>query len=24
MTWVTPEFEVLELTSEVTAYRYHR
>jgi len=24
MTWVTPEFETLELSSEVTCYRYHR
>jgi hypothetical protein len=24
MTWVTPEFEVIELSSEVTSYRYHR
>jgi hypothetical protein len=24
MTWVKPSFEVLELASEVTAYRHHR
>jgi len=24
MDWVTPSFEVLELSSEVTCYRYHR
>jgi hypothetical protein len=24
MKWITPEFEVLELSSEVTCYRYHR
>jgi len=24
MEWIKPEFEVLELSSEVTCYRYHR
>jgi hypothetical protein len=24
MSWITPEFEVIELSSEVTCYRYHR
>jgi hypothetical protein len=24
MSWITPEFEVIELSSEVTSYRYHR
>jgi coenzyme PQQ precursor peptide PqqA len=22
--WVKPEFEIIELSSEVTCYRYHR
>jgi len=24
MTWVKPEFEIVELCSEVTSYLYHR
>ena len=24
MSWIKPEFEVIELSSEVTCYRYHR
>jgi len=24
MKWITPQFETLELSSEVTCYRYHR
>jgi len=24
MEWTTPKFEILELSSEVTCYRYHR
>jgi hypothetical protein len=24
MQWVKPEFEIVELSSEVTCYRYHR
>lgn len=24
MSWITPSFEVIELSSEVTCYRYHR
>jgi hypothetical protein len=24
MEWIKPEFEVIELSSEVTCYRYHR
>jgi coenzyme PQQ precursor peptide PqqA len=24
MKWVTPKFEIIELSSEVTCYRYHR
>jgi len=24
MKWMKPEFEVIELSSEVTCYRYHR
>jgi coenzyme PQQ precursor peptide PqqA len=24
MKWVKPEFEIIELSSEVTCYRYHR
>jgi len=24
MKWMKPEFEIIELSSEVTCYRYHR
>jgi len=24
MEWIKPKFEILELSSEVTCYRYHR
>jgi len=24
MKWITPAFEIIELSSEVTCYRYHR
>jgi coenzyme PQQ precursor peptide PqqA len=24
MSWITPSFEIIELSSEVTCYRYHR